>query len=46
MVGYREETYEVQALLKLGFYPKIDYSGRPNTKIKNKKTYMDVEVWH
>ena len=25
MVGYREETYEVQALLKLGFSPKIDY---------------------
>ncbi len=36
MVGYREETYDVQALLKLGFAPKIDYldlTPEPRNKI-------------
>ena len=36
MVGYREETYDVQALLKLGLNPKIDYmdlTPAPRSKI-------------
>ena len=47
LVGYREDTYDAQALLKLGFLPKVDYldlDPSPRSEILEVESFTSLSI--